>query len=381
MQNPYFRIISVLLLLSQLLVLVGMCPNGSQLELCPNRNQYSKKVCQENSDDRKQEIVTKRCVFCDPEILMKNHIISEDEASDVRVMMNLHPYFDFYQGVHLLIMPITHKEDPDDFSQKEFAWQVDKARELSGKFYNKSCTQEYVVNYGKLAGQSVKHWHSQLKIYEERPLSLPEKINSQKKRRILDIESAFNILKKRLEGKGYIQASPMPRRKDREQCVCCSVGEEQGKDKDNLVFLRFKHNYACLSHYPKFPGEVSVVPKKHVSAINYLPQEALRENMIIAKALLPTIKEYAQKFIRYCNGGNIYTKSIGGKASVKQRQKYHLHTRVIPRTTVPFTPGIEGNSAYLPYDPVHLFSYLVDNRENLKKRVCDKMSANKAEKN
>lgn len=81
--------------------------------------------------------------------------------------------------------------------------------------------------------------------------------------------------------------------------------------------------------------------------------------MAIAYALLPIMKKYAQEHIRECDGANLYTKSLGAKASDDEKQTYHVHTRVIPRTTVPLTPGNhDNNSRKLDFDPDHLFAYL-----------------------
>jgi len=101
-----------------------------------------------------------------------------------------------------------------------------------------------------------------------------------------------------------------------------------------------------------------------------LSQEALEENMVLAMALLPRMKEYAQAHIRECGGGNIYIKGIGNKASHEQKSKHHVHTLIIPRTTVPITPGgMEGACCKFDCDPLHLFQYLKSMSDDFKKII------------
>jgi diadenosine tetraphosphate (Ap4A) HIT family hydrolase len=302
----------------------------------------------------------KPCAFCDAEILKTNYIISEDEKTDVRVMMNRYPYFSFDQGVHLLIMPLSHKEHPDDFYSEELNNHMDVVKELSAKLYPNAYTQEYVVNWGKLSGQSQRHWHGHIKSYTKVPMSVPQKIKSCKNvTDISDIEQAFEKIKKDLASKDYIfisQVSPST-----QQCPCCIIKKcvSQCMDEDNLVIARFKYNYVCLSHYPRWPGELSVVPNEHVCSIKDLSREALHENIMLAMKLLPKVRIYAQQHIRECDGGNIFIKSMGGCTSNAKRSEYHLHTLVIPRTALPpITPGgMDGNSCKLHYDPVHMYQY------------------------
>src|SRR5579872_3969850 len=81
--------------------LFGMDDYQGQLDLCPKRREtYYQPIPNENKK--------KICPFCDPEILKTNYIIHED--ANIREMMNKHPYPPFDQALHLLIMPIVHKE-------------------------------------------------------------------------------------------------------------------------------------------------------------------------------------------------------------------------------------------------------------------------------
>lgn len=339
--------------------LYGMEPKNCQLEFGANRNQYIVTTNQKDSLQINLSL-SKPCAFCDAEILKTNYIISEDEKTDVRVMMNKYPYFSFDQGVHLLIMPLSHKEHPDDFYPNELNNHVDVLQELSAKLYKDAYTQEYVVNWGKLSGQSQRHWHGHVKSYTKPPMSVPQKIKSCKNvSGISDIKQAFEKIKEGLKSNNYIFVSPtVP---SIGQCCCCSIKKctSQCMDEDNLVIARFEYNYVCLSHYPRWPGELSIVPYEHVCSIKDLSRPALQENMMLAMKLLPKIKVYAQQHIRECDGGNIFIKSMGDRTLDTKKSEYHVHTLVIPRTTLPpIAPGsMDGNSCKLYYDPVHMYEY------------------------
>ncbi|HLW72694.1 MAG TPA: hypothetical protein VKR54_01465 [Candidatus Babeliales bacterium] len=359
-------------MLKRYIMMVGLCSaaayamneKSTQMELC---GVLRKEYVQKNIVNKP---TTPVCPFCDEQILSTNYIVSEDHDKDVRIMMNKSPYFAFDQGHHLLIMPESHKELPGELSQEELAGQVDAAQGLSEQLYNDAYTQEYFTNWGRIAGQSVPHWHSQFKNYVEPTRSLPEQVQARKDDVINNVQDAYALLRLKLKSAQNVSIPSEAVPYDVTECRCCTINKNNADDEKNLVIGRFKHNYVCLSHYPSTAGELSVVPNQHVSTIKDLSQEALRENMILAMALLPTMKEYAQQNIRECGGGNLYTKSMGGKASLDEKSKYHVHTVIIPRTTIQPTPGsIDGNSCKLDVDPLHLFDYLRSRVDDLTKKT------------
>lgn len=350
--------------------LFGMMSNDCQLDMCPTRKAYQRPQIITNNKESVQleSTATKQiCVFCDSKILETNHIISEDKEHDVRVMMNKFPYCDFDQGRHLLLMPISHKEHPNEFSHNELAKQGDAVQKLSAQLYDEAYTQEYFINWGKISGQSQPHFHGQFKSYIKAPMSLPERMESQKNSQIKTTEQAFEAVKIVLESAKNISVSSQQATLFNDsECNCCNVKNNADNDENNFVIARFKHNYICLSHHPRWPGEIAIVPNNHVASLKDLSQEALQENMILAMALLPKMREYAHEHIRECDGGNVFIKSMGNKASNKKKSKYHVHTLIIPRTTVPLIPGsMDGNSTKIDCDPLHLFEYL-KNQDDLK---------------
>jgi diadenosine tetraphosphate (Ap4A) HIT family hydrolase len=356
----------------------AMNPAGAQFELCPRRNEvYARRVAEtrkkeeEAQSEHKQIAIVqpaKPCPFCDQDILKQNRILQED--GKVRIMLNKHPYFPYDQGIHLLIMPTAHVESPNNIEDHDFMQLINTARITSNKLYSTAYTQEYFTNVGLDAGQTVKHCHTHFKSYTQPPAALPETIRRQKNPAIRTEQHMSEIVKFYLEGQEKKWPELLMSKENIEKCTCCSVGAATNGDEGNFVIGRFRHNYVCISHYPNWPGELSVVPDRHVPAIHYLPPEEWQENMILARALLPMMIQYAQKYIRDCNSGNLYTKSVGGQVSFDEQSKYHVHTVVIPRAKIPITPGTaDGNSCKLDVDPEHLASYLKDNIENLKALV------------
>jgi len=288
-------------------------------------------------------------------------------------MMNKSPYPDFDQAIHLLFMPIVHKVLPNDFSRQELINQVDAVHAISQKLDCKSYSQEWFTNWGRLGGQTVAHWHSQLKIFTKPPCSMPTRMKCAENFSITTTEGAFEKTKELLNACPDSLPNPLHDGKEMhfyKECLCCMISNGQEKnadnnDRNNYVVARFPRNIVCLAHHPSVAGEICIVPKRHVPAIKDLSKEELRENMILAMALLPKMKEYAQMHIRDCDGGNLYTQSVGSQASKGQQEEGHVLTRIMARTTIVSTPGtITGNSCKLDYDPNHLYAYL---KEEIKK--------------
>jgi len=335
-----------------------------QLDFCPTRKGYYQSVV----NNRNKPTVV--CCFCDLEMLKANYILAEDTQCGVRTMMNKSPYPDFDQAIHLLIMPIAHKELPSDFGHKDFVGHSEALWTLSAKLYADAYSQEYFTSWGKMAGQTVPHWHSHFKNYIMPPLSMPERMKSYEKFSIKNVEDAFKITKKLLETTEFDLKETSEVVYDF-TCPCC-LANNVHKDEENFVIARFKHNYICLAHYPRYPGEVIIIPNRHVAAIKDLSSDELQENMALAMALFPRMKEYAHAHIRDCDGGNIYTKSMGGKASLEQQTNHHVYTMVIPRTTITLIPSaMDGNSLKLDFDPNHLCAYLKEKINEIKEILIE----------
>ncbi|HSC25058.1 MAG TPA: hypothetical protein VLB80_02475 [Candidatus Babeliales bacterium] len=344
--------------------LFGMSPRSAQLEVCGTlRKEYNQEYIQHMLQD------PEACFFCDPNVLSTNYILYESYENNIRVMINKYPHFDFDQGYHLLIMPISHKGSTTDFSKEELMSLAKVIHDYSGKLYPTAYSQEFFMNWGSVAGQSIPHGHGQFKSYVKPPQSLSEQLQAEKNSYITNIEDAYAALKVVLNS-DYGKITPDVIVYGNEKCDCCAVENNEMMDEINLVIGRFKYNYVCLSHYPSMPAEISIVPNQHVSALKDLPLDALQENMILSIALLSIVEEYAQKNIFECGGSSLYIKSIGAKTSNVEKSKYHVHTVVTPRTKMQPTLGaFSGNSFKLDIDPVHFAEYLKAKVDYLKELV------------
>jgi diadenosine tetraphosphate (Ap4A) HIT family hydrolase len=334
------------------LPVLAMQDNGKQIELGQVRRAYRQSL---------QNGAPKKCVFCDPETLAQNKVLKEDKARNARVVMNKYPYSRFDHLYHLLIMPIAHKESSIDFSLQELAHLADIAHEIGAQLYTTSYSQEYVSSTGPLAGRSVEHFHSHIKVYQDAPCSLPESLRRYKESPTNNMESAFVLVKEKLAlSQEKLISFERNASSHKKGCLCCSIGEPSfDEDENNLVVARFKYNFVCLSHHPSITGEVSVVPYEHFSALKDISSVEWRENIALSMALLTQLVKYTTEHIDPCDGGNISTISMGGKASAHDQANHHIYTRVLPRTAIVFPPAaLQGTACKLDFDPLHFFAYL-----------------------
>lgn len=337
----------LIIVLGLSLSIVAMEDGSCQLLLCPKR-----KATVQSQIPQSSEV----CVFCDSEILAKNYIVREIPAQNCRIMMNKFPYFDFSQGYHVLIMPITHRLSFNDFSSIELAGQIDTARFISARLYSDCFSQEYFTNLGE-GWQSVPHVHSHIQSFIVPPLPLSATVNL-RKASTNTIDAAFASVKEKLATQDF----SIPERDDlcvHDECYCCSIIKNSDNDDENFVIGRFKHNLICLAHFPRVAAEVVIVPYNHGHSLHHLNSEELLENMKLAFLLLPILKSYVQENVRQWKGDNIFTKSIGGKAAQENKEIYHLYTSVMSRTIISSPSGtVDGNSCKLDFDPADLFNYL-----------------------
>jgi len=108
----------------------------------------------------------------------------------------------------------------------------------------------------------------------------------------------------------------------RDGCIFCTKAE-QGKDTDNHILYRARHNFVILNAYPYNSGHLMVVPYAHVSCITELDIAALQEMFLIAQGCVQVMSEYL-----HAEGLNIGM-NIGQAAGAGIEQ--HLHLHLVPR--------------------------------------------------
>src|SRR5580692_281866 len=65
-------------------------------------------------------------------------------------------------------------------------------------------------------------------------------------------------------------------------CVFCMLPKED-KDRENLIVHRAEHSFVILNRFPYNNGHLMVVPNRHVSTFDLLPDEELTEITLLAK--------------------------------------------------------------------------------------------------
>jgi UDPglucose--hexose-1-phosphate uridylyltransferase len=162
-------------------------------------------------------------------------------------------------------------------------------------------------NYGKVAGASLEHPHSQLIALPIVPKRVQEEIDGASK---------------------YYEY--------RERCVFCDMIREEKEDKERIIY----ENEAFLTFCPfvsRFPYEVWILPKKHKSDFTSIDRDsvpalarALKTSLVKIKKLL---NDPPYNFI-------IHTSPINGH----EREDYHWHIEIMPKLAK--VAGFEWGSGF-----------------------------------
>ena len=115
------------------------------------------------------------------------------------------------------------------------------------------------------------------------------------------------------------------------ECVLCEKPKEND-DESNYLLYRGSHNYVILNCWPYNPGHLMVAPYRHISSLEELSDEELREHWDILRRCVTVLKRVYQPG-GYNLGINIG--KVAGAGIVG-----HIHTHVVPRW--------EGDSNFMP---------------------------------
>ncbi|MCM8783404.1 MAG: galactose-1-phosphate uridylyltransferase [Candidatus Omnitrophica bacterium] len=176
-------------------------------------------------------------------------------------------------------------------------------------------------NYGKSAGASLEHPHSQLIALPVVPKRVQEELRGSQK---------------------YFEY--------RERCVFCDMIRQELQDEKRII-MENKHFIAFAPFVSCFPFEFWIIPKEHESDFSYIQREEvisfaniLREMLKRAKIVL---RDPSFNFI-------IHTSPLEGM----EREDYHWHLEFMPKLTR--LAGFEwGTGFYInPMRPSHAAKYL-----------------------
>ena len=292
---------------------------------------------------------TKECPFCPgnekltpPEIIAHRRIGSADSPGWwIRVVPNKYPalkiegelnkegigVFDRVNGIgaHEVIIDspdhFTELSDVDDKQAEEVIWaylgrSIDLRRDPRFK---------YVLifrNYGKAAGASLEHPHSQLIALPIVPKRVNEEVTS---------ASAYFEYK--------------------ERCVFCDLIRQELEEKERII-CENKY-FVCFAPFvSRFPYELWIMPKKHHSDFSTLQKEEVRPLGVMLRDALYKLKvvlnDPPYNFI-------IHTSPINGH----EREDYHWHIEIMPKL-VPVAGFEWGSGFYInPVAPEEVSKHLI----------------------
>lgn len=277
---------------------------------------------------------TKDCAFCPgnehltpPEIIAHRRIGGPNSPGWwIRVVPNKYPalmiegnldkegvgLFDRMNGVgahEVMIDSPDHNKDladVDDKQVEEVIWaylgrSIDLRRDTRFK---------YILifrNYGKAAGASLEHPHSQLIAL---PI-VPKRVNE-------EVHSASEYFEYK------------------ERCVFCDLIRQELEDRERIVCEN--SHFLCFAPFvSRFPYELWIIPKRHFSDFSIMEKEQVRPLGIILRDALHKLKvvldDPPYNYI-------IHTSPINGH----EREDYHWHIEIMPKLVT--VAGFEWGSGF-----------------------------------
>lgn len=105
-------------------------------------------------------------------------------------------------------------------------------------------------------------------------------------------------------------------------CIFCTFPAES-EDRKNLILFRGKYNFVILNAFPYNAGHLMVIPFRHTSALEELPEEERNEHYrLVCRAVAILKNEYKPEGFNI--GMNLGR--VGGAGIDK-----HIHTHIVPR--------------------------------------------------
>jgi len=108
----------------------------------------------------------------------------------------------------------------------------------------------------------------------------------------------------------------------RDTCIFC-VGENEEKDRENLILYRGSKSFIIMNRYPYNTGHVMIAPYKHIGDLTLLTDEELLDLMRNVNLSIKILKEALKP-----EGFNIGI-NIGKVAGAGIEDHVHIH--VVPR--------------------------------------------------
>lgn len=229
--------------------------------------------------------------------------------------------FDIMSGIgahEVIVETPDHYKDLADFSygeMEEVVWQY-LARSLD---LRQDKRFKYILifkNYGKVAGASLEHAHSQL-------IALP--IVPKRVQEELDGASKYYEYK--------------------ERCIFCDIIRQEKEEKERIIYEDDKILAFC-PFISRFPYEVWILPKKHSSDFTSLQRDAVGS---LARAMRDSLARIKKLLSDPPYNFIIHTSPLDGH----DKEDYHWHIEIMPKLTK--VAGFEwGSGFYINPVPPHI---------------------------
>jgi ATP adenylyltransferase len=105
-------------------------------------------------------------------------------------------------------------------------------------------------------------------------------------------------------------------------CIFCIAARDHD-DRRDLVVHRAAHNFVILNRYPYTNGHLMVVPYQHAASLVEIPDEALAEMMLLARA--------SERHLRALYRPDGLNMGLNLGASAGAGIAGHLHLHALPR--------------------------------------------------
>ncbi|MCP4632772.1 MAG: galactose-1-phosphate uridylyltransferase [candidate division Zixibacteria bacterium] len=302
----------------------GVSPEKTGSKLCP--------FCPGNESATPPEITAFRAKNMKPDTPGWTLRVIPNKFPALRIEGDLnrrgHGIFDMMNGVgaHEVIIetPDHYVDLPylDDKSARDIIWAY-RMRLLDLK---KDPRFQYIMifkNYGEAAGASLEHAHSQL---IATPI-VPKRVSEE------------------LEGATRYYAF-------KERCIFCDIINQEIDDGERVVSLN--ENFIALEPYaPRLPFETWILPTKHYSSLEEIPESALDD---LASLLRETLKRLSISLNNAPYNYILHTRPVDNNG----KKEYHWHIEIMPKLTK--VAGFEwGTGFYInPTAPEDAAKYLRD---------------------
>ena len=181
-------------------------------------------------------------------------------------------------------------------------------------------------NYGKAAGASLEHPHTQIVALPMVPKNVAEEIRGS--------ENYFDY---------------------RERCIFCDIIRQEAQEKDRIVFEN-KYFISFCPFVSRFPFEIWIIPKKHSGYFCHMPDEEIPD---LASILMDTIGRVKKVFANLSYNFILHSAPVNGDNGVEY---YHWHIEFMPKLTR--VAGFEWGSGFYidPTSPELAAKYLKETK-------------------